>query len=140
MTTQTEIRSALEAIRSAELQLTEAVTGFKASGATWQQVGEALGLSPSAAHHRFSAVGAGSVEEARAKRLARARTARQHSLAYQAAGTARDLGLSAAQAGAALDADARTVARLKPSVAGRVERRVVLMPSGSYQKRYFLTE
>jgi hypothetical protein len=52
-----ELRRHVAAIRCAEEALDRVVSRARARGATWEEIGRALGVSKQAAHHRFGGRG-----------------------------------------------------------------------------------
>ncbi|WP_411730760.1 hypothetical protein [Paeniglutamicibacter sp.] len=134
-----EIQKALAAVDTAETTLREAVQAARKAGTTWEAIGALFGVSGGSAHHRFGlSKGAATVEESRQIRNQAARIARKSTLAYKAAGSERDLGLTAAAAAKALNLDARTVKNMGPSARDQVAALGVMMPSGRFAVRYFL--
>lgn len=139
----TALQEASRAVTAAQQALTNLVLELRAlpeaDRPSWTAIGKALGITSSSAFSRFGVGSAASLEEAQKKRRERSREARARSEAFQTERSNADLGLSAKAAGKLLGCDARTVSRQGKAVRGRVQMRLVKMPSGRFAERYFLT-
>lgn len=140
----TALKQANLAVAQAQENLTSLVLVLRAlpeaERPSWTIIGRGLGNSSSSAFSRYGVGAAASLEEARAARLSRSRDARKRAETGQASHEKADLGLSAQAAAKSLGVDPRTVKRVGASVRGRVQRKLVRMPSGRFAERFFLAE